>query len=636
MSKKKHLLQKKKELSNKTAQNHFWRQWFVVGIIILSTFIVYIPAMRSGYIWDDDDYVTNNTTLRNLNGLKRIWFEIGAVPQYYPLVHTTFWIEYHLWGLNPLGYHVVNVMLHILNAILLWLILRGLKIPGSWMAAAIFAIHPVNVESVAWITERKNVLSGFFYLSAILAYLKFSKLSMSSMDTGKSTAALVNQTEILVSNKNNWKYYVIALVLYVCALLSKTVTSSLPVVILLLLWWKQEKLNIRDIVPTVPFFIVGAGLAAVTIWMEKHHVGASGAEWSLTFVDRCLVAGRALCFYAGKLFYPSKFTFIYPRWDINAGLWWQYLFPTAVFSVLIVLWTLRKMIGKSPLVAVLFFTITLFPALGFIDVYPMRYSYVADHFQYLANIGLIVLSVSEIGIVFEQFELWQKYLKYLISILVFLALAILTHQQAQIYENVETLWRDTISKNPSAWMAHNNLGFLLVKSNKYEEAEKKYRDAIRINPNFAEVHNNLGILLYNFKRYEEAEKEYRDAIRIKPNYTDVHNNLGVLLYNLNKYDEAEKEYKEEIMMNPNSVKAHSNLGALLYNLKRYEEAEREYRELIRINPDNARAHNNLGVLLYNSKRYEEAEKEYRELMRINPDYARAHSSLGELLNKSRR
>ncbi|MDO8733786.1 MAG: O-GlcNAc transferase, partial [Elusimicrobiota bacterium] len=464
-----------KKLFENSGQNRLWRQWFAIGLIIITTLGVYSNSFKNEFIWDDDRYVTKNFTLSTFDGLKKIWFKPGSTIQYYPMTFTSLWVDYHLWNLNPLGYHVVNVILHILNAILLWLILRGLKIPGAWVAASVFALHPVNVESVAWISERKNVLSGLFYLSAIMAYLKFSKLDMSSAGESKYISILSKRAVAPVPGKSYRIYYVLALVLYLCALFSKTVTCSLPVAILLLLWWKRSKVVRKDILPLIPFFLVGLGLGILTIWMEKYVVRARGAEWTLTLLDRCLIAGRALCFYVGKLFYPYKLTFIYPRWEINAGVWWQYLFPIAVIVVFVVLWLIREKVGKSPLIAVLFFAVTLFPALGFIDVYPMRYSFVADHFQYLASIGLIVMSVSGITGVLGQFRLGQKYLKYVLSIVILLILVMLTRQQTQIYKNAETLWRDTITKNPYSWLARNNLGVLLYDSKRYDEAEKEYR-----------------------------------------------------------------------------------------------------------------------------------------------------------------
>jgi tetratricopeptide (TPR) repeat protein len=538
------------------------------ALIILVVFLVYLPVLRCGFIWDDNYYVTENPTLHNLGGLKRIWFKVGAVPQYYPMVHTTFWLEHHLWGLNPLGYHLVNVLLHAIAAILFWQTLLRLRIRGAWLAAILFALHPVCVESVAWITERKNVLSAVFYFAAALAYLRFAPLEQN--DTGRQ----------------RWGWYRVALVLYIAALLSKTVTCSLPAALLLLCWWKKGRVQQGDISPLLPFFVLGVGLGLMTAWIEKHHVGAQGAEWSLTFADRCLIAGRALWFYAGKLVWPVHLTFIYPRWKIETGVWWQWLFPVAAVCVVAGLWLARWRIGRGPLVAVLFFAGTLVPALGFVNMYPMRFSFVADHFQYLAGAGLITLCAAGLA----------RIPRVIPATLVVL-LGALTWQQAGIYRDPETLWRDTLAKNPDCWMAHNNLGTIFAAKDRVDEAIENFRQAIQINPNSFEALNNLGVALATKGRFDEAIENYRKAIQINPNYGDALDNLGLSLAAQGKFDEAITNYHRAIQVNPNHPKTFLHLGTTLGQLGRTREAVAQYREALRLNPDLAVALNNLAWVL---------------------------------------
>ena len=327
------------------------------------TVLAYLPTLRNGFIWDDDQYITGDATLRSLDGLRRIWLEPGAVPQYYPLTFTTFWIQYHLGGAQPFGYHLVNVLLHSAGVVLLFLVLRRLRLPGAWMAAAIFAIHPMQVESVAWATERKNLLAGLFFFAAFLAYLQAEPA-----DDADSPARI------------RWRPYLASLGLFAGALLSKSVACSLPAVLLLVIWWRRGNVGRRTALRLAPMFAVGIAMAAMTVWMERHHVGAQGREFALSFLDRCLIAGRALWFYAQTLLWPHRLTFIYPRWSINAHIWWQYLFPVAALAVIVGLYAARERFGRGPLVATLCYVGSLAPALGFIDVYPMRYSFVADHF----------------------------------------------------------------------------------------------------------------------------------------------------------------------------------------------------------------------------------------------------------------
>ena len=591
--------------------------WKSVGLgailIVLLTLVAYVPAMRGGFIWDDDDYVTQNQTLRSVDGLGKIWTKPGATFQYYPLVFTSFWAEYHLWKLQPFGYHFVNVLLHALNAVLLWRVLRRLEIQGAWCAAAIFALHPVQVESVAWVTERKNVLSGMFYLLAMLAWFR-------------SRPWIAGQTD----DSRNWRFYPLVILLFLCALLSKTVTCSLPAAIVLLTWWKRGRVERRDVLALIPLFVLGAALGLLTAWLEKHYVGA-GSEWTLSAVQRCLLAGRALWFYVGKLFWPHPLAFIYPRWTIDAGVWWQYSFPLAALVVPITLWLLRRRIGRGPLVAVLCFGGTLLPALGFIDVYPFVYSFVADHFQYLACIGPIALVASAGAAVCRRAGQWGRYLGMLTVAAVLMMLGVSTWRQGLIYKDLETLWRDTLAKNPDAWMAHNNLGIVLAGQGRISEAIAEYAAALRIKPDYADAHYNWGVAMASQGRISEAIAEYTAALRIQPDHAEAHNNLGIVLAGQGRISEAIAEYAAALRIKPEYAEAHHNLGIVLAGQGRISEAIAEYAAAVRIKPEFAEAHHNLGTVLAGQGRVAEAITEYRASLRIKPDNVEAHNNLGVAL-----
>jgi tetratricopeptide (TPR) repeat protein len=590
------------------------RPWFLALVLAVVTFVAYQPTWHAGFIWDDDHYVTENRALRSLDGLGRIWVQPGTTVQYYPLVFTAFWAEYHLWKLQPLGYHLVNVLLHSVNAVLLWRLLRRLGVPNSWWAAAIFALHPVSVESVAWVTERKNVLSALFYFLAVLAYLRFRPLNGCGRGSGMQLAA-----------------YPLALMLFLCALLSKTVTCSLPAVLMLLVWWKTGRVERRDVLRLAPLFVLGVASGFMTIWMETHHVGASGAEWGLSFVQRCLVAGRALWFYAGKLFWPCHFTFIYPRWEMDASVAWPYLFPVAASAVLIALWLLRSRIGRGPLVAALCFAGTLVPALGFFDVFPFRYSFVADHFQYLACIGLISLAVSTSTAICERAGQWSRDLGKLAAAIVLLILGVSTWRQARIYQNSETLWRDTLAKNPQCWMAHHNLGVELLESGKLAEAEEHCKQSLQINPKNAEAHNTLGSVLSKGGRVSNAKGEFEQALRIRPDYYMAHNNLGNALVRLGKATDAIAHYQQALKTNPKSAEVHYGLANALLALGKATEAIGQYEQALQIKPDYAKAHNNLANVLLQAANVQEAIGHYEQALRIYPGYAEAHNNLGVAL-----
>ncbi len=467
----------------------------VVATLLALTFAVYLPAINGDFVWDDDDHVANNLALRSAEGLRSIWLDPSATPQYYPLVHTSFWIEYRLWGAAPAGYHVTNVLLHVTNAVLVWRILLMLSVPGAWLAAMIFAVHPVHVESVAWITERKNVLSGAFYLASALTYLRFA----------------LDETRT-----QRYRWYAIAFLLFVLALLSKTVTASLPAALLLIIAWQRGRIQGRDVWPLLPMFAVGAAMAAVTVWLERHHVGAQGIDWQLSVFERCLIAGRALWFYAHSLVWPVNLSFSYPRWRIDTGDPAQVAYPIAAATVFGALWMLRRRIGWGPLVAVLLFAGTLVPALGFFDVFPMRYSFVADHFQYLASIGLIALGVSAGVRLLESWGATRSRAAFALAAIAVSALGLLTWRQAHVFRDHETLWADTVRKYPESWMAHTSLGALLGRRGALSEAESHYREAVRLNPDFSTARSNLGGHLANQGRFDEAIPHFREAVRLEP------------------------------------------------------------------------------------------------------------------------
>lgn len=540
----------------------------LAAALILATIVVYIPALQGGFIWDDDDYVTENPTLHDLDGLRQIWLEPDALPQYYPLVHTTFWIEYHLWGLEPLGYHLVNVLLHILNALILWRILRELEVPGAALAAALFALHPVHVESVAWITERKNVLSGLLYLLAMWSYLRFDPLR-----------------EGAARRFRPWRLYAVSFLLFLLALLSKTVACTLPAALLLLTWWKRGKISRRDVLPLALMLLAGIGFGLVTLSIEKDHVGAQGESWSLSLVERILIAGRALWFYASKLAWPADLAFIYPRWSIDSGTGWQYLYPGGFAGLVLLLWLLRRRVGRGPLVAVLFFAGTLVPALGFFDFYPMLYSYVADHFQYMASVGLLVLASAAYFRFVNRSGHTQGWVRLALPVLILGVLGILSWRQGHVYRDLETLWTDTLRKNPESWMAHNNLGLVFAEKGSLTEAMSHYRECLRIRPTFPEAHHNLGTALLRQGRMEEAAPAFAEALRLRPGFLEAHYNLALTLEGQGRLDEAVGHFEKTIALQPENAGARYHLAVALTRLGRIGPAIDQHREALRLSPD---------------------------------------------------
>jgi hypothetical protein len=460
-------------------------------------------------------------------------------------------------------------LLHAANAILLFILLSYLRVPGAWLASAFFALHPVHVESVAWITERKNVLSTLFYLSSFLAYLRFAELDRDVADAHEP-----DKMRSLASTRSSlrWRLYLLSLLLFFCALLSKTVTCSLPAALLLILWWKRDRITRGDVLALLPFFALGIVLALTTIWVEKYMLGAQGVAWNLSFLERWLLAGRVLWFYAAKLIWPHRLTFIYPRWQIDPGIWWQFLFPLAAAAVIVILWSLKGRIGKGPLVAVLYFAGTMVPTLGFFNVYGMRFSFVADHWQYLPSMGLITLASAGIGAVLGRLGSRQRQIGFALCLCLLILFGTKVWRQSRIYQDAETVYRDTLAKNPNAWMAHNNLGDLLHKHGDLKNAMYHYAEALRIEPHSTIAHYNMAEALAELGQFEEALSHSLEALRLRPDLPELHNALAMIYTEQQKTDKAVHHLSQALRIKPDYAEAQTNLGTILVSQGEYAEA----------------------------------------------------------------
>jgi tetratricopeptide (TPR) repeat protein len=586
----------------------FKRNWILAGLIFTATLITYQPAWNGQPIWDDDGHITK-PELRSFEGLIKIWTVPGATQQYYPLVHSAFWIAYHIWGGLPFGYHILNILLHVFSALLLVKILKYLHMPdpAAWFSGAVFALHPIQVESVAWIMELKNTLSGVFFLSTALVYLKFDQQRKKSS-------------------------YVGAIILFILGLLSKSVIATLPVSLLAIFWWKRGKISFKkDITPLVPFFIIGIVSGLFTAWVENAFIiDADFNKYNFSIVERCLIAGRAFWFYLSKIFWPANLIFIYPRWNVSQAIWWQYLFPVATFLLAGVLWIIRDR-WRAPLAVLVCFFATIFPVMGFFNIYPFRYSFVADHFQYLACIGPIVLAVTGCSRPLAYIGPGKRFLKSTAIVFPLLVFGFLSWKQCYMYTDAETLYRTIISKNPDCLMAYNNLSSLLVKSGRNDEAFIHYQKALDIDSNSVETHNGLGVLLAKTNRADEAIARFRRALEINPNHVGSHYNLGTVLLQIGRTDDAIVQYRKALDIDPNSAEAQINFGILLAKNNRAEEAIAHFRKAAGIDPKSIDAQNSLGNSLFLTGHMEEAIVHYRKALEINPDYSEANYNLGNAL-----
>jgi tetratricopeptide (TPR) repeat protein len=512
----------------------------------------------------------------------------------------------------------------------------------------------VTVESVAWVTERKNVLSLVFYLLAIHVYLFRSGFGVRVSAAGLEDNALTPDTRYPIPET---RFYILSLALFLCALFSKTVTASFPAAVLLILWWKNGRLRLRDFLPLIPFFIVGAGMGAFTGYLEKTHVGADGThipELNLRFVQRCLIAGRAIWFYFGKILFPHPLVFIYPRWDeIDHPTVVQGIFPALVVVVTVALFVLRNRIGRGVVVAWLLFCGTLVPALGFVNVYPMRFSYVADHFQYHASIAGIVLIVSTISTYLAprmRGAIW--------GLIIFICAA-LTWVQTHIYINAEAQWRDTLSRNSDSWMVQTNLAHVLRErgtSADLDEAEGLYRRALELAPELHDTHTNVGMMEGMRGNTEAALKQFDESLRINPTFAPAYYGRGQVLYRAGRNDEAIENFRKAVELAPGYYEAQYRLAMALEKKaaefqKKFEtskdpadaaEFQRLYlaainalRAAVAANSEYFDAHEELALRLFDLKQYDEAIWNLREALRIRPDSAEAWTNLGNAYYQTR-
>jgi protein O-mannosyl-transferase len=637
-----------------------WWQCGAALAIFGATLLAYLPALTGGLLWDDSAHITS-PRLQTARGLWDIWFRLGATQQYYPVLHTAFWIEHRIWGDAVVGYHLANVALHATAACLFAMVLgrlrpagRGLPWP-AWLAAGVFALHPVCVESVAWISEQKNTLSLVFYLLSALVYLQF--------DRDRRPGC-----------------YFLALGFFILALLSKSVTATLPAALLLLLALRRPSLGFRrDVVPLLPWLGIGACSGLFTAWVERNFIGARGEAFNLGIVERCFLAGRIVWFYLGKLFWPAPLSFIYPRWQV-AETWTWSLGVLALAAVAWWLWAIRKW-SRAPLIALLYFVGSLFPVLGFVNVYPFIFSYVADHFQYLACLGIIALVASGGAGAAQEFirrregaiRSAAKAAAAFAAAVILAVLFILTRRQTRHYRDAGALYEDTLAKNPSCWMAENNLGVYLMDRGALDDSIAHLRQAVRLRPDYSDAHNNLGNALSKIPgRSSEAISEFEQAIRLEPGMAQAHANLGLALSHSpdhrregiaeleaalrgnednpdfaqahadlaialseepGRMSEALAQFQAALRLTPDSAGIRDGFGIALARSGRPIDAIEQFGLAIRIHPENPEFHNNLGGVLTLVGREKEAIDQYREAIRLNPNFAGAHFNLGRAVRK---
>ena len=519
-----------------------WWDLIFAALLIIVTFLVYQPAWRGKPILDDTMHVTNTIELRSINGLVHLWIDPPTNRQYHPLLDTVYWIEDKLWGESLLGYHLVNISLHLVAAFLLLKILRRLEVSGAWIATAIFALHPVQVESVAWMTELKNTLSGVLFFGSLLAYLHF--------DQTRSA-----------------RWYATVLFLFSLGLLVKPIVAILPGAILIVLWWKRGKvLWKRDLSPLIPFLIVGIAAGLLAAWMEREFAGAKGHAFDFSLPERAQIAGRAFWFYIGKLFWPTELVLIYPRWDVNRWTWSEFLFPVAAIGLFVLLWVVgrkRRWLLAGPL----FFLLGIFPFLGFFNIRYFNLSFVADHFQYLPSIGIIAPVSAGLAVLVGPRRTGQQTIAYAICVALLGTLAVLSWKQSHLYQDPETCYRTVLQKNPNSGESRVEIGRVLFEKGSFDEAEAQFQGALAVRPNDPgcrmRAYHGLGNILLKKGRIDDAINDLQKALEADPNYSLAHTSLGSAYYLKGLFAESIAHYEKSLQLHPRGASTQSNLAWIL-------------------------------------------------------------------------
>lgn len=571
----------------------------VLGVLIA---VIYFPATQAGFVWDDS-IMRELRAVSTWGGIWDLWFNpVGAYLEggtrkeghYWPLLYTTFWLEHKLWGFSPTGYHIVNVLIHFANTVLLWRLLARLAVPGAWFVAAVFAVHPLHTESVAWIMARKDMLATLFCLMAFFMWLRFVELPSRGRYAG-------------------------ALLLFTAAMLSKSVVVVFPATLLILQWWKEGHLTRAYLLRAAPFFFVGL---AIAIGDMLFYQDVQPLSLGYSVAERVLIAAHALWFYLGKLLWPVDLAIIYPHWDVNVADPLGWLYVMAAVAVAGVLWFLRDRIGRGPLACALFFAVMLFPTLGFIDYGYMRYSFVADRYQYLAGIGAIVFFIAAAAYGVDKLPDVLRKIAKSAALVLLVALGAATWNQAAVYKDEVTLFRHVISINPQARTAHLNLAYaLLLSEGGSEEALAAARTAVKKRPLYYSSHNVLGAALSGLGRYKEAEGHLRRAIELNPRYAPAFLNLGESFRGRGRYKEALEAYLAAVRIDPDYPLPYVGMGYVLFGLKRYEEAVSSMKRALSLQPGlpmAPRLYSLIGQALGRMGRHEEAERYLRRAKKLAP------------------
>jgi len=617
-------------MPDERATRFFRPHWSLAAVAIVAlTLAAYLPVMTGEYefLWDDLGLITHSRFvnpqmpphLTGAEGLRQLWASKKPM-DYWPLTSTTFWLEWRIWGRDATGYHITNVLLHAINAVLVWVVLKRLKVPAAWLAAAVFAVHPVCVASAAWISERKNTLSMVFFLLTVLAYLRFD-------DAGRR------------------RWYFLSLAAFLAAMLSKASVATLPVVLLGIVWWRHGRVRLRRVLGSLPFFAVSVGLGLVTIAYQHQGIGSENVRPEGP-LSRVAAAGWAVWFYIYKAIVPFDLMLTYPRWDVDAANVLSFV-PSALLAAALAVLAVQALRrgrkwARAALFALGYFVVTLAPALGLLDMSWHKFSLVADHFQYLSIVGVPALVVGGAASLLRRRRLAVRAAAVAAWAIVVVLFAVLTARQQRIYKNDETLFTDTLAKNPRSWLAHEHLGYIagILRANEaaargqtarqrdlLAQAVRHHSAALEIHE-FSASHTNLALALEKLGRTRQAERHYRRAIEMDPAKAQGYYRMGSFLQKLRRRGEAIAYYRLALEREPDYIDAHNSLGNVLYESGKIPEAVEQYRQVLRLDPDNFFGHMNLGAMLGLQDKFVEAIRHLHKAAELNGNSPQVFSNLG--------
>ena len=659
----------------------------MTAVLFIAAFAIYWPAIHGQFIWDDASSVTASPLVRASDGLYRMWFTSEPI-DYWPVTNSMYWVEWRLWGMNPTGYHAVNILLHAANALLFWMLLWRLSIPGAWLAALLFVVHPVNAESVAWIAEGKNTLSLFFLLLSTLAFVSSEPDAIARTETAGKERAQTHrgksrhrqrQIEPPPARNTRW-LYLVSVACFAAAMLSKGSVVMLPGILVVIAWWRRGRIGWRDVGRVLPLVLIAITLTLVNIWFQTRHV--TTALRDVTLLQRLLGAGAVVWFYLLKALLPLNLVFVYPQWDIRPDdvRWW--LPSIAAITLTAWLWWKQRLrTTRSLLCAWSMVCLALAPVMGLTDAYYMRYSLVADRYAYIALLAVVVCVSAGLhrlvttGQTVDATVSARTWLLNAVGTVLAVVLGLTTWKRSHVYADADTLWTATLQQNPLCWLcetnvavplvargtpddlaqamthlnaairinpdaaeSHDGLGVALQKAGRFQDAVAEHERAIALNPRFADARSHLviarehlGVALAQAGRFEDAAAVLRLALRDAPDHSTTHRDLADVLLQLGRTDESFAHLQEAIRLNPSSAENHDTLARLFQSAHRQKEAIAEYREAVRLAPNDADWHNNLGAALLEDDQLTEAAHEFRESIRCNPRLPNAHRNLGVAL-----